>query len=162
MTNHPNRSKTDAAAYPFGDKYLLTAKYPARRLATNFAMQRMNLAKRQAKEAAEVHEAAVDAGDTRLANVAWTALQLANRVVEMSGWDEACALQAYPKTRRRCMITQAALDAAAKALFRNICGDNIKDDPTFPDRIWAQMDSAARAPYYRVADVALTAAESAA
>lgn len=57
------------------------------------------------------------------------------------------------------MPTASQRDAVAKALFVNIYGDSVRDDPGFPIRLWEQMSERSRSPYYRQADVALAAAE---
>jgi len=49
-------------------------------------------------------------------------------------------------------------DAIAKALFDLIYEGSIDDDPTFPDRLWAEMNQDQKRLYYRQADVALAAA----
>ena len=57
------------------------------------------------------------------------------------------------------MTTQAQRDAAAKAVFASTYGDECRDDPEFPIRLWKQMSDESRSIYYRWADAALSAAE---
>lgn len=85
MTNHPNRSKIDAEQYPFGDKYLVSAKYPARRLLARLAMERQDFARRQAGLASDVHRQAALRNDKKLMNVALAALNEANLAITEAG-----------------------------------------------------------------------------
>ena len=48
-------------------------------------------------------------------------------------------------------------EAVALALFRQIYDGSIDDDPTFPDRLWADLPTEKRGLWYHQADVALAA-----